>query len=72
MECFEKLLDGLLFWPEITVQDGQVGDRTLPLLGDYLIQRWVGVEAVPWILRSVQPQPPRFEYTNRACSHRLR
>lgn len=29
MECREKILDALLFRPEVAVQDGQVGNRTL-------------------------------------------
>jgi len=64
MERREKILDGLLFRPEVAVQDGEVGDRTLSLLGDYLVQRWVGVEAVARIIGYIHLRPPHFEYTS--------
>jgi hypothetical protein len=38
MECLKKILDGFLFRPEVAVQNGQIGDRTLSLLGDNLVQ----------------------------------
>src|ERR1035437_1467074 len=64
MECREKFLDGLLFRPEVAVQDGQVGDRALSLLGDYLVQGGVGVEAVARIIGSVHLRAPHFEHTS--------
>jgi hypothetical protein len=37
MESRQKVLHRLLLGPEIAVQDGHAGDRTLTLLGNQLI-----------------------------------
>ena len=78
MQRGEKILDGLLFRPEVAVQHGQGSDWALSLLGDYLVQRRVGVEVVARILGSVHLRPPHFEYTSpvqwreRAYENRVR
>lgn len=51
MEGREEFLDEFLLRPEITMQFGQVGDWTLPLLSGYLVQGRVCVEVVARIIR---------------------
>ena len=68
VEGGQEVLDPFFFGPEISVQDPHVGDRTLALLSDQLIERGIRIEIVPGSFQdSFMCAFPSFQYSTKGA-----